>query len=107
MNYVIMLLFLLLTTQSYNSRFLADYQASKTVQVFVDVLTILFCLMSVSLCSRSIYRQLQLVKVDFIHPIIYNNYLNTPSRFPARHGSLMVNALHSRLSTLGVSCWPG
>ncbi|KAJ7383844.1 Mucolipin-2 [Desmophyllum pertusum] len=39
-----------------------DYQASKTVQVFVDVLTILFCLMSVSLCSRSIYRQLQLVK---------------------------------------------
>ena len=43
--------------------FIADYQASKTLRVFVDIMTMLFCLMSVTLCSRSIFRQLQLVKV--------------------------------------------
>ncbi|KAL9951564.1 hypothetical protein ACROYT_G044248 [Oculina patagonica] len=39
-----------------------DYQASKTTRVIVDILTILFCLLSVSLCLRSIFRQLRLVK---------------------------------------------
>lgn len=39
-----------------------DYQASKTLRVFVDIVTMLFCLMSVGLCLRSIFRQLQLVK---------------------------------------------
>lgn len=39
-----------------------DYQASKTLCVFIDVMTILLCLASMALCSRSIFRQLKLVK---------------------------------------------
>ena len=43
--------------------YLADYQASKTLRIFADIMTILLCLLSMALCSRSIYRQLKLVKV--------------------------------------------
>lgn len=38
------------------------YQASKTLHIFVDILTIILCILSVTLCSRSIFRHMQLVK---------------------------------------------
>lgn len=39
-----------------------DYQTSKTFLVFADILTILLCVLSMALCSRSLFRQLKLVK---------------------------------------------
>ena len=40
-----------------------DYQTSKTLRVFADIVTILLCVLSMVLCSRSLFRQLKLVKV--------------------------------------------
>ncbi|RMX48502.1 hypothetical protein pdam_00008482 [Pocillopora damicornis] len=39
-----------------------DYQTSKTLRIFVDILLIIWCILSVTLCLRSIFRHLQLVK---------------------------------------------
>ncbi|XP_074612598.1 mucolipin-3-like [Acropora palmata] len=39
-----------------------DYQRYRTVHVFVDILTILLCFLSMTLCLRSLFRQLKLVK---------------------------------------------